>query len=234
MNNIQLTDLEMEQLQRHLRTLPEPRGGRRQLHRLSTVLTIALAATLSGSRGYLAIAEYAAGLNQAQLKRLRAYYSRSRKRFEPPSEPTIRRVLSQLDPDALEYAFATWVQANMPDEDALAIDGKTLKGARTTGGTAKQLLAALFHQQGTVLAQTEVADKTNEIPTLRRLLEPLPIKGRVVTADALHTQQETARFLVEDKQAHYLLTVKDNQKTLLQDLKAFDWEAFPPSARHRR
>lgn len=85
-----------------------------------------------------------------------------------------------------------------------------------------------------MLAQTEVADKRNEIPTLRQLLEPLPIGDRVVTADALHTQHDTARFLVEDKQAHYLFTVKDNQKTLLEDLKAFDWEAFPPSPHHRR
>lgn len=235
MHEIQLTDLELEQLQRHLRKLAEPRGGRRQLHRLSTVLTIALAATLAGARGYLAIAEYAAGLSQAQLKRVRAYYSRSRQRFEPPSEPTFRRVLSQVDPEALEQAFAAWVQAHMPEDDALAIDGKTLKGARPTAeGRGKQLLAALFHHQGTVLAQTEVDDKSNEIPALRRMLETLSIEDRVVTADALHTQHETARFLVEDKHAHYLFTVKDNQKTLREDLKAFDWEAFPPSTHHRR
>jgi len=174
-------------------------------------------------------------LSQAQLKRLRAYYSHSRKRFEPPSEPTIRRVLSQIDPEALQQVFTTWVQANTPEQDAIAVDGKTLKGARSAiDGTQQQLLAALFHQHGTVLAQTEVTDKTNEIPTLPRLLEPLPIEGRVVTADALHTQRETARFLVEDKQAHYVFTVKDNHKTLRQDLQAFDWEAFPPSTHHRR
>lgn len=235
MHNIRLTELEMEQLYQHLRALPEPRGGRRQLHRLATVLAIALAATLAGARGYLAIGEFAAGLSQAQLKRLRAYYSRTRKRFEPPSEPTLRRVLSQMDPEALQQVFTTWVQANTPAQDAIAVDGKTLKGARSAiDGAQKQLLAALFHHHGTVLAQTEVTDKTNEIPTLRRLLEPLPIERRVVTADALHTQRETARFLVEDKQAHYVFTVKDNHKTLRQDLQAFDWEAFPPSTHHRR
>ena len=68
----------------------------------------------------------------------------------------------------------------------------------------------------------------NEIPALRELLDPLSIKGRVITADALHTQRETARFLVEEKGAHYLFTVKDNQKTLANDLKAFDWESIPP------
>ena len=68
----------------------------------------------------------------------------------------------------------------------------------------------------------------NEIPALRELLDPLSIKGRVITADALHTQRETAHFLVEEKGAHYLFTVKDNQKTLANDLKAFDWESIPP------
>lgn len=234
MQTLTLTDPEMETLHRQLRAIPEPRGGRRQLHRLATVLTIALAATLAGARGYLAMAEFAGRLTQAQLKRLRAYYSHTRKRFEAPSEPTIRRVLSQVDPQALEQAFADWVLVNTPKDEALAIDGKTLKGARAADGNAKQLLAALFHHSGTVLAQAEVPDKTNEIPTLRELLKPLPIEDQVITADALHTQHETARFLVEDKQAHYLLTVKQNQPTLLNDLQAFDWSTFPPSAHHGR
>ena len=83
MQKIDLSDLEMAQLREQLGRLPEPRGGRRQLHPLPTVLTIALAATLAGARGYLAISEYAARLTQPQLKRLRAYQAslRSRERF---------------------------------------------------------------------------------------------------------------------------------------------------------
>ena len=78
----------MAQLREQLGRLPEPRGGRRQLHPLPTVLTIALAATLAGARGYLAISEYAARLTQPQLKRLRAYFDRRQQRFVAPSEPT--------------------------------------------------------------------------------------------------------------------------------------------------
>ncbi len=228
MQKIELTDLEMAQLCEQLRRLPEPRGGRRQLHPLPAVLTIALAATLAGARGYLAISEYAARLTQAQLKRLRAYFDRRKQRFVAPSEPTFRRVLQQVDPLALEQAFSAWIQASAPLDEPLAIDGKTLKGARRPAGSPVHLLAALFHRQGTVLAQRAVDTKSNEIPALRALLDPLPIEGRVVTADALHTQRETARFLVEEKSAHYLLTVKDNRKTLADDLQAFDWEAFSP------
>ena len=228
MHKIVLSDLEMTQLREQLCRLPEPRGGRRQLHPLSTVLTIALAATLAGARGYLAISEYAARLTQAQLKRLHAYYDRKKQRFVAPSEPTFRRVLQQVDSQALEQAFSAWVQASAPADEPLAIDGKTLKGARRKKGPPVHLLAALFHQQGRVLAQCAVDTKSNEIPALRELLAPLSIEGRVVTADALHTQRDTARFLVEKKKAHYLLTVKDNQKTLANDLKALDWDAFPP------
>ena len=152
----------------------------------------------------------------------------TRQRFVAPSEPTFRRVLQQVDPVALEQAFSAWVQASAPADEPLAIDGKTLKGARRGDGRQTHLLAALFPQQGTVLAQRAVEAKSNEIPALRELLAPLSIEGRVVTADALHTQRETARFLVEEKGAHYLFTVKDNQKTLANDLKAFDWESIPP------
>ena len=212
MQNRNLSDLEMARLREQLGRLPEPRGGRRQLHPLPTVLTIALAATLAGARGYLAISEYAARLTQTQLKRLRAYFDRRQQRFVAPSEPTFRRVLQQVDPVALEQAFSAWVQASAPADEPLAIDGKTLS-ARRDDGRQTHLLAALFPRQGTVLAQRAVEAKHNEIPALRELLDPLSIKGRVITADALHTQRETARFLVEEKGAHYLFTVKDNQKT---------------------
>ena len=69
---------------------------------------------------------------------------------------------------------------------------------------------------------------------VRSLLDPLDLKGRVVTLDALHTQKKTARYLVEEKQADYLFTVKDNQKTLKEDIEDLNMVAFPPSAPNRR
>ena len=65
-------------------------------------------------------------------------------------------------------------------------------------------------------------------------LEPLPLAGAVVTADALHTQEDTARYLVESKQADYVFTVKDNQPTLREDIAELNLKAFPPSAYHPR
>jgi adenosine kinase len=69
---------------------------------------------------------------------------------------------------------------------------------------------------------------------IKPLIEPLDLTGQVVTADALHTQRETARFLVEDKHAHYLLTVKQNQPTLYADLSTLDEAHFPPPRHHPR
>jgi predicted transposase YbfD/YdcC len=79
-----------------------------------------------------------------------------------------------------------------------------------------------------VLNQVEVADKASEIHAVQPLLERLPLAGRVVTADALHTQEQTARYLVQDKQAHYVFTVKDNQPTLKDDIASLQMEASPP------
>ena len=89
-------------------------------------------------------------------------------------------------------------------------------------------MAALGHASGVVLNQVEVAGKAFEQQAVKPLLDPLPLAGRVVTADALYTQTETARYLVQDKQAHYLFTVKDNQPTLKADIAGLPWEAFPP------
>lgn len=96
----------------------------------------------------------------------------------------------------------------------VAVDGKTLRGARRPDGTQTQLLAALRHDFGTVVSQTNVEnDKTNEILAFKPLLEPLDIAGMVITADALHTQRGAAKLLAA-KNAHYILGVKMNQPTL--------------------
>lgn len=77
-------------------------------------------------------------------------------------------------------------------------------------------------------AQRQIPDKTNEIPEFRPLLEPLDLRGKVVTADALHAQVGHARFLVEEKDADYVFTVKGNQKGLLEAIQLLDEGSFSP------
>ena len=210
-----------------LRTLVDPRKRRGVRHPLVTVTAISVCAALAGARSFKAIAEWAKDLTRDTLRRLGS------PRWRPPSEPTIRRVLQKLDADRLDVEIGRWLIPHCRVAgQGLSVDGKTLRGAHDAGQTAPHLLSAILHQEGLVLAQCAVGEKTNEIPELPHLLAPLSIEGAVVTADAMHAQEETARYVVEEKKADYLFTVKDNQPTLKQDIADLHLEAFPPSAHH--
>ena len=228
MQNCTLNTKQMETLFLRLHRLPDCRRPRGVRHKFSTVLTIAIAALLAGARGYTAIAEWAQRLNQNQLRRLRARYDEKTKCFIPPSEPTIRRVLQSANVEVVERCLGQWIVDASRDE-AIAVDGKTMKGARKSSGAKVHLLSAFLHSQALTVNQLDVDEKTNEIPMLSALLDPLNIKGNVVTADALHTQRSTARYLVKEKHADYLFIVKENQPTLLEDIKFLDDKDFSPS-----
>lgn len=207
-----------------LQTVPDPRHRRGIRHPVRTVLAVAICAAVAGARSFTAIAEWARGLTAEALHRLGAT------RRTPPSEPTIRRVLQQVDADQLDAQVGPWLLrvAGQPGA-ALSVDGKTLRGSHARGQAAPHLLSAILHQDAVVVAQAAVPATTNEIPVLPALLRPLPLVGTIVTADALHTQAETARFLTEEKHAEYVFMVKDNQATLRDDIATLGLTAFPPS-----
>ena len=119
----------------------------------------------------------------------------------------------------------------LPAPEAIALDGKTLRGS---GDTKVHLLAAIVHREGIVIGQTDVDTKTNGITRVEPRLTSMNIEGAVVTGDALLTQREIARHLVEEKKADYCCTVKDKQETLKGDIEALRMEAFPPGAYHGR
>jgi hypothetical protein len=118
---------------------------------------------------------------------------------------------------------------------AVAVDGKTLRGARGAGGDGRpvHLLAAMDHASRAVLAQRQVGGAPEEVPAFAPLLAPLDPTGVVVTADALQTHPEAAEFLVGVKQAHYLLVVKANQPTLLDRRARLPWHRVPVADRTR-
>jgi hypothetical protein len=212
-----------------LQTVPDPRHRRGVRHPVRTVVALAVCAAVAGARSFTAIAQWAQGLSAEALRRLGAT------RRTPPSEPTIRRVLQRVDADQLDAQLGPWLlRVAAPRGAGLSVDGKTLRGSHARGQPAPQLLSAILHQDAVVVAQAAVPAATNEIPGLPRLLAPLPLAGAVVTADALHTQTETARFLVEEKGADYVFTVKDNQPTLRDDIAALRLDAFPPAGHDDR
>lgn len=208
-----------------LRGLSDPRRRRGIRHSMVSVLALAVVATLCGAKSLAAIAQFAQELPEEISRRLRVRRSR------PPSEPTFRRVLKAMDVHELDRRLGQWMaRHSLAVGKAVALDGKTVRGSADGERPALHLLSALTHDQGLVVAQRSVADKTNEIPTVVPLLEGVEITGAVVTADAMHTQKETASYLVEEKGADYLFTVKDNQPTLRQDIQHLGHGAFPPAA----
>mgnify|MGYP001645361977 CR=1 FL=1 len=159
-----------------------PRDRRGVRHSLFTVLSLAVTGVLAGCRSLTAIWEHTTDLTPSDLRSLGLEAGQAL-----PSESTIRRVLQDLDPTDLNSRVSSWLctrTGTINGRRVIAVDGKTVRGARLGRASAPHLLSALDHATGVVLPQARVADKSNEIPAIRELLEPLDPGGVVVTADA--------------------------------------------------
>ncbi|MCX5061398.1 ISAs1 family transposase [Streptomyces sp. NBC_00452] len=205
--------------------LPDPRGRRGRRHSLVSVLLVAASAVLAGARSFRAIGQWAAAAPQHTLDRLGARAVSAFGVCLAPSTSTIRRVVGTVCPGGL----ADLTGADPAGTDTLAVDGKTVRGSRRGDTPAAHLLAAVT-ATGRTVTQVRVPDKTNEITCFAALLAQFDLEGVVVTADALHTQRAHARFLVEEKKAHYLLVVKANQPALHRTLRSLPWTQV--TARH--
>lgn len=211
-----------------LETIEDPRDRRGIRHPLRAVLAVAVAAMLSGVRSVTAMAEFGQMLSFDVLEKLGCRY------FGAPSEPTLRRVLSHINAEEFDRKLGQWILERAEDlvQPGISLDGKTLRGSGDGEVPAVHLLSAVLHREGLVLNQTRVESKTNELKCVAPVLDPLDIQGAVVTGDAMFTQKEVAEYLVSEKKADYILQVKDNQPTLLDDIKDLRLEAFPPSGRN--
>jgi hypothetical protein len=179
--------------------LPDPRRLRRRRHPLPYVLALAACAVLAGAKSLTAIAEWAADAPDQLLLHCGATLRDPDRPYRAPGEATVRRVLQRIDGDALDAAIGGWLTAradasravgqnrhlpSRPVRAAVAVDGKSLRGAIRADGRRVHLLSAL-RDDGIVLAQREVDAKGNEITAFRPLLDPLNLTGAVVTFDAL-------------------------------------------------
>jgi predicted transposase YbfD/YdcC len=221
-------------LREHFAGVPDPRKPRGIRHTLCSILVIAAAAVCAGARSFAAIGEWAADAPQRVLALLGARHDPRRGRYQAPDEATVRRVLQLVDADAVDAALAAWLaqrNAPTPGQDgagaAIAVDGKTLRGTCNREGTGGvHLLAAMTHQTGTVVAQVQVADKTSEVAWFAPLLDRVDLAGMAVTADALHTVRDHARYLAA-RNADYVLIVKQNQHRLYGLLDRLPWQQAP-------
>ena len=232
------------QLVAHLAWVPDPRDARGVRHSATSLLATAVAAVLTGATSFAAIGEWVADAAPEVLDLLGIRYNLLDRAHEVPDEATIRFLLEHLDATALTAATGAWLNelsrfdtstaaaaarstprpGRQGRREQVVVDGKALRGTRhhTASGRARHLLAACTGR-GVVIAQAEIDGKTNEITEFAPLLRPLDLTGAVVTADALHTQRDHAVFLVEEKNAHYILTVKKNQPSLHRQLKKLPW-----------
>jgi hypothetical protein len=197
-------------------TIADPRSKQGQRYDLPYLLTCLVAALLCNCDSTLAIGEWCRD-QQALLEQLFGP-----RRFLCPSDSLYRRLLPRLNAEQVEWAIADWVRATMrgaPDEP-IALDGKTIRGAKRAGQSGPHLLSFCTHQSQEVLLQMRVGDKTHEIPVAYFLLPCLPVAGRVYTADALHTQVALLE-LIWTLGGYIVLVVKDNHPTLAGDLATY-------------
>lgn len=211
-----------EALQQLLSGVPDPRDPRGVRHPLVGVLAVAIAAVVAGSRSFVAIGEWAA---EAGIEVLAGLGITGR----GPDEATFRRVFARLDADALDRVLGAWMFARtrvVQGHRMIAIDGKSVRGAKDRHGRMPHLVAAFDHHAAAVLGQLAVTDKSNEIPCVRDLLACFDLTGVVVTVDAMHTQTGTAE-LITGAGGDYVFTIKGNTPTLHRQLKALPWKDVP-------
>ena len=212
-----------------LASVPDPRDPRGRRYPLAGLLAISILATAAGMRGYAGFATWAATAPAEVLSRLGI-------RFRRPSEKAFRSVLSRLDPADLDRRFGAYFTTVAAAETvatggllAVALDGKTLRAARRMGAAATHLVAVFAHRARLVLGQLAVAEKSNEIPCVRKLLRTFRKARLLVTVDAMHTQTATAKLICGTLKSHYLMIVKSNQPKLLARIQALPWAQIPLS-----
>ena len=208
-----------------LKSVPDPRDRRGRRYPLWGLLAVAILATASGMRSFAGITTWAQMAPEEMLAELGI-------RFRRPSEKTFRTILARVDAAELDRLlgghFAS-IAVAVADEQlvGVALDGKTVRGARIGGGRAPHLVSVFAHHGALVIGELAVAAKTNEIPTVRKLLRVLGQVRLLVTMDAMHTQTATAKLICGTLKSHYLMVVKDNQPGLAARIKAQPWAQVP-------
>jgi len=196
------------------------RRGHGLRHRQAFVLACAAVAMLMGAGGYEAFEDECVKLSQRQLRALGCRKNPKTDRYRPPSDSTFFRVMHGLDAAEFDLRIGQWMMAQeISILQGLAVDGKCLRGSGRTDGKPLQLLSAVSHHLRLTVAQEPIQEKSNEIPAIKPLLNKLPkaaLEGSLITADALHCQQETARFITQELGADYLLGLKGNQSGILE------------------
>lgn len=208
---------ELRSLCEHFQRVPDYRARIGRYPLWSLLAIVACAHLADAPRGQKDLAAFAGRLSQAQRAALGIRKNPKTRRHPVPSQPTFHRLFARVDAREVEQAvlaFQAQVRGAPPPGELVVLDGKA---PRHTGG--HHVLSAVSVPGQHYLGSAMVDEKTNEIPVARELFGRLDLDGRKVCLDALHTQSETARALVLEHGADYLLTVKGNQPTVLANIE---------------
>lgn len=212
----------------HLGEIPDRRGRKGRQYGLPAVLTLALAAMLSGANDLRAVFRWGRRLPPDALFLLGL--------DRAPCHATYHYFFRALDVSATEQVLGAWVRGgDDPDRDRrdlghVALDGKRLRGAAVgghDGGGGVHLVAAFASRLGGVIGQLRVAPEANEITAALTLLKGLPLQGARVTGDAQFCQRAICQA-IRDGRGDYLFAVKANQPELMADIALAFGDAFPP------
>ncbi len=200
----------------HFTELEDPRQRAKVLYPLDEVLLLCLLGVLAGCESWVEIAKFGEK-KLALLRRFRAF------KVGTPSHDQLGDIFAVLDAEQFQRCFIAWVSSLTGlGADLIAIDGKTLRRAYQKAGAQApiHMISAWSARQNLVLGQAKVADKSNEITAIPRLLDLLTIEGATVTIDAMGCQRDIAEKII-DKGADYVLALKGNQGSLRDDVELF-------------
>lgn len=199
-----------------IESLSDERTDINKDYELADIVFLTMSAVLSGAQGWKAIKIF----GDAQLDWLRQYRPFTN---GIPTRHSIGRIIRGIKSESFVTCFLQGINHVREQEgkEHIAFDGKVLRGSKHGDNyNALQLMTAMIVDSGFILYQKETSDKTNEIPVMQSMLESMDIKDSVITADAMHCQTKTADT-VSTNGGHYVLQVKENQKKLLDEIKAF-------------
>lgn len=202
--------VQVEGLYGVLCNIPDPRRAQGKRHSLPVVLTLTILALCCGQVSYQAVEEWVANYQPDLVERIPFLSGHL------IDASTFHRVFASLDKEAVEKTLGNWLQQILPfsADEPIALDGKTLSGMDC------HLLSAFAHAVKGVLFEIGTDTKGKEIPLAKDLLEQIPVKNHIITADALHTQREFCNRITELK-GGYCLTAKGNQSQLETDIRLF-------------
>ena len=198
-------------LDEHFSNLSDPRRDTaNKRHNLIDIVVIAICGVICGADDFSSIANF----GEAKEEWFSGFLELPN---GIPSHDTFNAVFSKLNPAEFREGFISWVSSLVEalEDEVVAIDGKTLRGSldRSSGKSAIHMVSAWASNVSLVLGQIKTAEKSNEITAIPELLHLLDLKGCLVSIDAMGCQKKIATDIIQ-KQADYLLAVKDNQPTL--------------------